>query len=496
VSVSNNPNSDDRFDVVLVGAGIMSTTLAMLLRELEPDFRILIVERLGSPALESSSALNNAGTGHAANCELNYTPLLSNGTIDITKALRINTSFEKSFDFWASLTEKGQLSPKDFLNVVPHISFVCEEKDINFLHKRYQKLSSNAFFEDMEWSQDHEELKEWMPLVLDGRKSSNKIAATRIKRGTDIDFGALSKSYITSLKNKDNFELKLSTEVINIERGSKNSWDIYLKDLDKNFSIKSKFLFLGAGGGTLSLLQKSGIPESKLYGGFPVSGQWLVCNEKILASNHNAKVYGNAKIGSPPMSVPHLDTRWIDGEKSLLFGPFAGFNTKFLKYGSKWDLFKSIQVANFLPMIQVGVKNVDLIRYLFSQLDLTQEKRLQALREFYPNAKIKDWELSIAGQRVQIIKRTAKGGILKMGTEVVSSADGSIAALLGASPGASTAVKIMLEVIQRCWADKFFSDLWQTRLKKLIPSFGRDFTSDKNFLMKNRQRNDDLLNLI
>ena len=496
LNVSDVAASENCYDAILIGAGIMSSTLATLLNELDPDFRLLIVERLDAPALESSAAINNAGTGHAANCELNYTPLRSDGTINTSKAVAINNAFEQSLELWSSLTEKGKLSPKKFLNVLPHISFVWGDDDVSFLRKRYKSLSALAAFSDMEWSSDFGELADWMPLVMDGRRFGCPIAATRIKRGTDIDFGALTNSYLQSLQLNGSLELKLLTEVLDLKREGNEGWKIALKDKCGVHYVYSQFVFLGAGGGALSLLQKSGIPESFLYGGFPVSGQWLVCSDIALTERHHAKVYGKAKIGAPPMSVPHLDSRLIDGKRSLLFGPFAGFSTKFLKEGSGGALLRSINTKNFSAMTQVGVNNLDLVKYLFGQLRLTHEERMLTLQEFLPKANHKGWNLSIAGQRVQIIKRTKKGGVLQMGTEVVTSSDGSLAALLGASPGASTAVTIMLEVLQRCWGPKLANHHWRQKLQKLLPSFGKDLVADSSFFSQMRKRNNSLLNLM
>ncbi len=492
---SNALGSEARFDAVLIGAGIMSTTLAVLLHELEPELRILIVEKLDAPALESSSALNNAGTGHAANCEFNYTPRQADGSLNIKKALLINSFFESSLEFWASMTEMGKLSPENFLHWVPHISFVSNQEDISFLRQRYRELTHHQPFVDMQWSEDSKELEEWIPLVMLNRDVTQKVAATRMHRGTDIDFGALTSSYLDILKKDGAVELLLSTNVIDIHRSGNEPWEISLVNKTGSFSIQTPFVFIGAGGGSLPLLQKSGIAEGKVYGGFPVSGQWLVCNDPDLAERHNAKVYGKSATGAPPMSVPHLDTRWIKGQRSLLFGPFAGFNTRFLKNGSNLDLFRSIQLSNLVPMIQTGFKNYDLIKYLFRQVQLNHIDRVNSLKSFFPEAKPENWTLSVAGQRVQIIKQGSQGGVLKLGTEVVTSADGSLAALLGASPGASTAVSIMLEVLERCWRKKMQTHHWQERMKKLLPSFGKDINADKSLFEKLRNRSDYLLGL-
>ncbi len=495
MNVSESVGSENFYDAVLVGAGIMSATLAVLLNELDPDIKLLIVERLSSPGLESSSAANNAGTGHAANCELNYTPMKPDGNVDISKALEINKSFENSLELWASLAEQGKIEPSRFLNCVPHISFVWGESDVKFLWQRFSQLSNHNGFSNMEWSTDRQELTNWMPMVMNGRNPEQIVAATRINRGTDIDFGSLTNAYLENLNRTGCLDLVLSTEVVNLNQDVNKEWNIFLQGEKDSKIVKTPFVFLGAGGGALSLLQKSSIPEALGYGGFPVSGQWLVCSDVQLAQNHHAKVYGKAKVGSPPMSVPHLDSRWISGQRSLLFGPFAGFSTKFLKSGSFSDLFRSVKTTNLAPMLQVGFKNFDLIKYLFNQLRQDDLDRFASLKEFLPMASLRDWTLSIAGQRVQIIKNSSQGGVLQMGTEVVTSSDGTLAALLGASPGASTAVTIMLEVLRRCWSDKMSSEDWKTRLKNLLPSFAKELSNEDDLLLKMRERSDTILKL-
>ena len=486
----------ERYDAVLVGGGIMGATLAVLLHELDPELRLLMLERLEAPALESSAAVNNAGTGHAANCELNYTPQQADGTVATAKALGINASFERSLEFWASLSAKGALNPAQFLHRVPHISCVWGEADVAFLRQRHQQLQQLPAFAAMEWSEERHELAEWMPLVMEGRGSDQPVAATRVERGTDVDFGALTRAYLEPLVASGALELRRCCQVQDlVQLPGEAQWLLQLEGEHGQQEVVTPFVFLGAGGGALPLLQRSGIPEGRVYGGFPVSGQWLVCCDPALAERHFAKVYGKAKVGAPPMSVPHLDTRWIDGRRSLLFGPYAGFSSKFLKQGSLLDLPRSVRLTNLMPMLQVGVNNFPLVKYLVQQLSQSQEQRLEALRDFLPQAAAADWELSVAGQRVQIIKASADGGRLQMGTEVVAAADGSLAALLGASPGASTAVSIMLELLQRCFGERLASDAWQQRLRQLLPSWGGDPIRQPQVLEAMRSRSDQLLAL-
>ena len=464
-------------DVLLIGGGIMSATLGTYLQELEPDWSIDMVERLDGVALESSNGWNNAGTGHSALAEMNYTPEKPDGSIDISKAVEINESFQISRQFWSYQVENGFLhNPRSFINSTPHMSFVWGDDNINFLRKRFAALQQSTLFRGMEYSEDPAQIKQWVPLVMEGRDPAQKVAATRIPIGTDVNFGEITHQLVASLQKKPNFSLSLGHEVRDIKRNPDNTWDVTVADLKndgKESVIKAKFVFIGAGGASLTLLQKSGIPEADNYGGFPVGGEFLVTENPDVVKRHLAKVYGKASVGSPPMSVPHLDTRILDGKQVLLFGPFATFSSKFLKNGSLWDLFGSVNFSNIMPMTHVGIDNFDLVKYLVSQVMLSDDDRFDALREYFPDAKKEDWRLWEAGQRVQIIKKDEKeGGVLRLGTEVVSSKDGSITALLGASPGASTAAPIMLHLMEKVFKDKVATPEWQAKLKEIIPSYG------------------------
>ncbi|MGB0417116.1 MAG: malate dehydrogenase (quinone) [Coraliomargarita sp.] len=467
-------------DVVLVGAGIMSATLAAMLKALDPELRITIFECLERAGLESSNAMNNAGTGHAGLCELNYCSEDADGAVDVSKTFKIFESFEQSKQLWAYLVEQGVLrNPEDFLKSVPHLSFVLE-KNVGFLRKRFEKMHGHHFFEDMEMTEDWDEAAEWAPLLAEGRDRSEAFALTRVMDGTDVNFGGLTRSLIESIRGMRGVSANFGHSVTGLSRDGRG-WQVKARDKRNGERIEcsAKFVFLGAGGGALPLLQKSGIEESKGFGGFPVSGQWLVCNDPDIVAKHEAKIYGRAAVGAPPMSVPHLDTRYIDGKRCLLFGPFAGFSPKFLKSGSNLDLIKSVKANNLVPMLAVGKDNTDLTLYLIKQCLQSHEKRMEAVREFFPDAKSEDWRQATAGQRVQIIKKDAeKVGSLQFGTEVVSSADGSIAALLGASPGASTAVSVMLEVLERCFGARMASAEWQERLREIVPSYTLDLAND------------------
>ena len=483
-------------DVLLVGGGIMSATLGVLLQLLEPTLRITMVEQLPEVALESSDALNNAGTGHAGYCELNYTPQAANGSIDINRALEINAAFEVSLQFWSHLVENRALPvPDQFINKTPHLSFVRGEQNIAFLKQRFDLLSKHHLFADMQYSADFAQLQAWLPLMMAGRKTDDKLAASYVAHGSDVDFGALTRHMVAYLNTQANFNLLTNTQVKNLnkvkDRAKDNTWHVKIFDLTTKHTktIQAKFVFLGAGGGALPLLQKADIDESKGYGGFPVSGQWLICNNPTIIKQHYAKVYGKAAIGAPPMSVPHLDTRMIKGQPALLFGPFAGFTTKFLKAGSKLDLAKSIKKNNLKALLGVAKNNLDLTKYLIKEARQTHNQRMNALREFLPNAINGDWRLEDAGQRVQIIKNCENNwGKLEFGTEIVAAKDGTLAALLGASPGASVSVQAMIDVLERCFAAQLNSADWQQKLKQLVPSYGESLIENAGLLKATRAR--------
>jgi malate dehydrogenase (quinone) len=486
-------------DVVLIGAGIMSATLGVMLKELHPALKIEVYERLDVIAGESSDAWNNAGTGHSAFCELNYTPQRDDGTIETAKALKIAEAFEVSKQFWAYLLEQKRISnPRSFVNAVPHMSIVWDD-NVAYLKKRFELLRTSPLFAGMTYTEDKSQIEQWIPLMTEGRDPKQPLAATRMEGGTDMNFGALTRALFTHLQSLPGVSVYLEYEVTFIERRQKDAhWELEVLDrnTDHKRTLETKFLFIGAGGGSLPLLEETEIPEAEGYGGFPVSGQWLVCQNEEVIQRHAAKVYGKAEVGAPPMSVPHLDTRIIDGKKALLFGPYAGFSTKFLKHGSLLDLPESLQIDNIFPMVAAGLHNLPLTKYLIDQVRQTPEDRLEALRKFVPTAKMEDWVLEEAGQRVQIIKKDRdEGGKLEFGTEIVSSADGSIAALLGASPGASTAVSIMLELLQKCFAQQMSTPEWQAKIKAMIPSWGRSLAKDAELCAHTRARSNAILQM-
>ena len=464
------------YDVVLIGGGIMSVTLGTLLHELQPDLKIVIFERLGRFARESSAAWNNAGTGHSAFCELNYKPEKEDGSIDISKAEKIAEQFEISKQFWAYLLSKNYIDdPKDFITSCPHMSLVFGEKEAAFLKKRHEKMTQSHLFKGMEFSTDHEKLKEWIPLIMNKRKENEILAATKMDLGTDVNFGTLTRKMGRFLAEDSNVDVYLYHDVKDIDLKKDGKWEVKVKDRMHYESTKilADFVFIGAGGYALPLLDSSDVAESEGYGGFPVSGEWLVSYEEDLINKHYAKVYTQASVDAPPMSVPHLDLRIIDGKKALLFGPFAGFSTKFLKEGSYLDLPESVNFKNIKSLFGAWWHNLPLTQYLVKQVAMTKAQKMHHLREFVKDAKDEDWELKVAGQRVQIIKKNEEeGGKLEFGTEVVVNKNGTIASLLGASPGASTAAFAMLQVLEKCFPDKMENE-WKEQLLEIFPTYGQ-----------------------
>jgi len=463
----------------------MSATLGTLLKELQPDWSIVALERLHDVALESSNAWNNAGTGHAALCELNYMPEAPDGSVDPAKAVQINEQFQQSRQLWSTLVERGVLSePKTFINATPHMTFVRGEKDVSYLRKRYEALKSQPLFAGIEYSEDSRVINHWAPLLMQKRRKGEPFAATRVPAGTDVDFGALTRQLFHHLRAQG-VSLYENTEVRKLSRNADGTWRIKTRRSIGGTpgSINARFVFVGAGGWALKLLQSSGIPEIKGYGVFPIGGQFLKTTNPALVAQHKAKVYSQASVGAPPMSVPHLDTRVVDGEASLLFGPFATFSPKFLKTGRVTDIVAQVRPGNIGPMLKVAFTNFPLIKYLVGELTKTHRKKVDSLREFMPTAKDEDWTLIQAGQRAQVMKKDPqKGGILQFGTEVVASDDGSIAGLLGASPGASTAVSIMLGLLKTCFPDRMAE--WEPALKELVPSYGTTLNTDPETAQK------------
>jgi malate dehydrogenase (quinone) len=486
-------------DVVLIGAGIMSATLGTMLKELEPSLTITMLETLDDCGQESSKAWNNAGTGHAANCELNYTPQRPDGSVDISRAIEVNVEFDLSRQLWAYLVKKGAIAdPRAFIDPCPHMSFVWGKENVEFLKARYKAMSAHHCYHGMEYSEDRKQIADWAPLIIDGRDENEPIAATRIVTGTDVDYGSLTHLLVAQLVAQAGFSVHYKQRVVGLEREGDGRWRVEIEDVDRReiHAVSAKFVFIGAGGGALPLLEKSRIPEGHGYGGFPVSGIWLRCDLPAVSDRHHAKVYGKAAEGSPPMSVPHLDTRIIGGARSLLFGPYAGFSTRFLKHGSLTDLFRSIEPGNIMPMLAVARDNAALSEYLVGQVLQTSAHQFAALQQFFPTAKRHEWQQAVAGQRVQIIKPDKeRTGVLEFGTELIGAEDRSLVALLGASPGASTAAFIAIGVLQKCFPDELIEGAWLPKLKQIIPTYGIDLTQDADACRRIRAETAPLLKI-
>lgn len=485
-------------DVILIGAGILSTTFGSFLKNIEPDWNIKLFERLEQPAIESSNEKNNAGTGHAALCELNYTVEQEDGSIDVERAKEINEQFEISKQFWSYLVKSKAIeNPQEFIRPLPHISFVMGIRNVDFLKRRYDALKSLPMFEGLTYTEDHKVLAEWMPLMMKGRNSNEPLAASKIDEGTDVNFGELTRKLVKNIEKHENAQVHFRHEVVDFKQLSNSKWEVKVRNLEtgKVETHVADYIFIGAGGHAIPLLQKTKIPESRHLGGFPISGAFLVCNNPKVVSEHNAKVYGKEPPGTPPMTVPHLDRRYIQGKESLLFGPFAAIGPKFLKNGSNLDLFKSINTSNVVTMLSSGVKNLSLVKYSIQQVLQRKEDRLKELRRFVPDAKDEDWDIHIAGKRVQVIKDTEEHGrgFIQFGTEVVNSEDHTVIALLGESPGASTSVSVALEVIEKNFPQ--YMDKWESKIKEIIPSYGESLIEDTALLKKTRKQTAEALEL-
>ncbi|MEN8828953.1 MAG: malate dehydrogenase (quinone) [Lentimonas sp.] len=476
-------------DVILIGSGIMSATLGAMLKELNPALKIQLYEMTEEFGKEASNGWHNAGTGHAGICELSYTPNYgADGEVDVAKAFEIFHQFEHSKQFWGHAARTGMIdNVSDFINPVPHLSFVYGQEQVDFLKSRFTQMQKHHFFEEMTYTEDREKIGEWAPLLLEGR-DDEPLALTKMDRGTDINYGALSTKLIEWLGRQEGCGYATSHRITDLTKDGEG-WEVEVKDLKtkQKFTNKAKFVFIGAGGGSLPLLQKSGIKESKGFGGFPIGGQWLICDKPEIVEKHLAKVYGMSPGAAPTMAVPHLDTRIIDGKKSLLFGPYAAWTTKFLHIeGKMTDLPGSIRMDNIASLIKVGLHNIPLVRYLIQQGTQSMKTRMGELQAFYPDAKEEDWKLIDAGIRVQAIKKEdGDAGIVHFGTEVLTTEDGSLSSLLGASPGASVSTNIILEVIKRCFAETLATPEGHNRMKAMVPSYDEDLTQPE---MADRQR--------
>lgn len=466
-----------RTDAILIGGGVASATLAALLSELEPSWSLHVIEKLDAVGLESSQGWNNAGTGHSALCELNYTPQDVDGSVSPAKAISINEQFQVSRQFWAHLVENGSITdPQDFIHSVPHMSFVRGLENADYLRRRHHALAGNPLFDRMQFSTEHEQLAQWAPLVAQDRPVTETIAATWSPDGTDVDFGALTGKLFEHA-SRVGTTVETGWEVVDLRRMD-SDWGVMARSADGTTRIwRAPFVFVGAGGNALPLLQRSGIDEIRGFAGFPISGQWLRCTDPEIIARHNAKVYGKAAVGAPPMSVPHLDTRYIDGKQSLMFGPYAGWTPKFLKTGRWTDLFASIRPDNAAGMLAVAPPNLDLVTYLVTELAATHRKRFEALLEYMPSAREEDWESVTAGQRVQVIApHKKKIGVLQFGTQLISAADGSIGGMLGASPGASTATDIMIKLLLTTFPQH--EERWMPTIRSMVPSWGGRLSDD------------------
>lgn len=478
-------------DVILIGAGVLSTTFGSMLNELEPNWNIKLYERLDRPGDESSNERHNAGTGHAALCELNYTVQQPDGSIDIEKAKEINEQFEISKQFWGYLVKNNYIeNPREFIHPLPHISFVRGKNNVKFLKDRYEAMKNFPMFDNIEYTEDIEEMRKWIPLMMQGHSANDIMAASKINEGTDVNFGELTRKMARNIEKSPQVEVQYHHEVLDFNQRNNGKWEVQIRNVNtgETQTQLADYVFIGAGGAAIPLLQKTGIPESKHLGGFPITGQFLTCTNPNVIEEHDAKVYGKEPPGTPPMTVPHLDTRFINGQKTLLFGPFASIGPKFLKYGSNLDLFKSVKPSNITTLLSAAAKNLPLLKYSFDQILMTKEGCMNHLRTFYPEARDEDWQLYTAGKRVQVIKDTEEygKGFIQFGTEVVNSEDHSVIALLGESPGASTSVSVALEVLEKNFSE--YKNDWEPKIQKMIPSYGKSLIEDVDLMRKTRQQ--------
>ena len=475
----NASANDEPIDVLLIGSGIMSATLGAMLKNLKPELTIQLFEAAEGFAHEASDGWHNAGTGHAGICELSYTPSRGDdGEVDVSKAIEIFHQFEHSKQFWGYAVREGIIpEATTFINPVPHIAFVYGQPQVDFLQSRFKGMQAHHFFEEMVYTEDRETIKQWAPLLLDGRDPDEPIAATKMDVGSDVNFGSVARQFTQWLGKQDGCSAATHHKVIDLDETA-DGWTVTIKNTKDNTKVTrhARFVFIGAGGGSLPLLQKSGIDEAKGFGGFPIGGQWLICEKPEVYEQHGSKVYGMSPGAAPTMAVPHLDIRVIDGKRALLFGPYAAWTTRFLHETGKWtDLIKSIRLDNIGSLIKVGLHNIPLVRYLIQQGTQSMTTRMKELKNFYPAADVKDWKLIDAGIRVQAIKKEdGDAGIVHFGTEVVTNQKKTISALLGASPGASVSTNIILQIVKQCFANELATDEGHARMKQMVPTYDED----------------------
>ncbi|GAA3287786.1 malate:quinone oxidoreductase [Arthrobacter citreus] len=453
-------------DLVLIGGGIMSATLGSMITVLQPDWRIVLVEKADTLASESSNPWNNAGTGHSGFCELNYMP----DPVDGRKAGSIARQFQVSRQWWAYLADAGLIDPASFIHTTPHMDVVFGQHDMDYLRSRYATMAADPFFEGLEFSDDPSTIRAWAPLVMNGRDSQEPIAATRHPNGTDIDFGALTRS-LTGIISGCGGRTLLSHDVRGLRKESTGRWLVTGRKTTtgQSFEVRGRHVFVGAGGYALRLLQQAKLPEVRGYAVLPVGASFYRCEEAAVVAQHDAKVYGQAGLGAPPMSVPHLDKRVVDGRSYLMFGPYATFSTKLLKAGKLTDFFTTLRWRNLPVLAAAALQNLPLVKYLIKELAARPRSKFAQLQEFYPEAELDQWELIPAGQRAQLVTPDPRRiGVLQQGTELVTSADLSISGLLGASPGASTAVPIMLDLVRKCFPEQW-SKSWGESIGRAIP---------------------------
>lgn len=453
-------------NVVIIGAGIMGTTFATLAKELAPELDITILERLDKAGAGNSWAFNNAGTGHEANCELNYTPV-DGEVISVEKALKIHAQFNVAKQFWAYLLKKGAIkNPTSFINPTRHCTLVSESS-IEELKLRFNEMSAHHFFEGMRYSDDFDEIKSWIPYTMEGRPRHEKMAATIVETGTDVNFGALTEQMAGYATSQLGVKIEYGVHVQRVHRSPAGSWLLETRQNGNAVQHRADVLFVGAGGGAFPILKKSHLPFARRFTGFPVGGRFLQAEiTEEQASQYRAKTYGKAEVGAPPMSVPHLDLRVAEGKHYLLFGPFASFKPVLEKGRGFLDYLSSMRLHDIPGLLNVAVEHFPLVKYLVSETFKGEKSMLDSLEKFAPGLSSRfNWQPVEAGQRVQIIK----DGDLQMGTEIIVSTDKTYGTILGASPGASVSPEVMLRALEQLVPSLCAGESAKEKLKEMFP---------------------------
>ena len=476
-------------DVVLIGGGIMSATLAALLEVVAPQWSITVFESAAGRRRRELARLE----------QRRHRPRRPvRAELHARRARRPGGPGQGRHDQRAVpglppvLVAPGRAgltgAPKEFINPVPHVSFVTGEDGRAYMRARHEALAAQPLFDGLEYSDDPAELAEWTPLMMAGRDPRQLVAATRSAAGTDVNFGALTRMLLEDAADRGvavhcqpaRHEPRPARPTAAGRSPCRDTVTGERRTVRRPVRLRRRRrrrAAAAAEGGHPGDRRASAASRSAASSCAPAPPSW---------SQHQAKVYGQAAVGAPPMSVPHLDPRVIDGDHSLMFGPYAGFSPKFLKAGSMFDLPRSVKPNNLGSMLGVARTELALTRYLVNELLQSGADRHQTLRAFVPDgrrARLGDDHRRPArpGHQAGPGDRPRRAPVRHRGRRRRRRHDRRPARRL---PGASTAVSAMLDLLERCFPDRM--PAWRPALQEAIPSYGRSLADDPALLAEVR----------